>query len=665
MRWMSLALSLAVAGCGGGDGNCENGGYFLDADGDTYGDPNSAHPDCLPAQGYVNNDQDCDDTDPEINPQTRWYADGDGDGYGASYNATYACLAPPGFVSDNTDCDDGDASLNPGSSWFEDLDLDGYGSDTVLAVGCDEVAGATLTGGDCDDLDETIHPDAQEICDEIDQDCDGDPLGDEEINWYVDSDGDGYGDPESEPVESCDPLEGRAPNAGDCDDMAADYSPEAYEICDDGIDQDCDGIDTCGIAGQQSVSERGLPIEGTVGHELGRSVSGLGDIDGDGFDDVVVGIPGAGVSGQAQVVPGAASGLSVIDSATLEGGEDDVDFGSWVGPAGDVNNDGYADVLVGSPGWGDQGQGALYVFFGPLEDGVESDDADYRFYGSGNDWTGIGRRGVGDSTYLLTTASYRNGTDVVGLIELPASGTATITQTDTRFVRFEPTDDTDYYPLMVDVGDIDGDGVSDIVMGNSDYGGSNTGGAFVFYGASDGFRGSPGAEDADVILTARTQAHFGADIAVAPDLDGDGLSDVVVGAPGRNKRVPYVYVFSADGLATGTHTSAEAKLEGDVNDDERSLSTGASLGAMGDLTGDGIGDLVIGSPGADQAMVAVGPLAGNLVLSDIAYSVLEGDADTELGAAVAEAGDVDADGYSDFILGAPGSSTAYVFLGGP
>ena len=55
MRWMSLALSFAIAGCGGSDSNCENGGYFLDADGDTYGDPESPHPECLPAQGYVKN----------------------------------------------------------------------------------------------------------------------------------------------------------------------------------------------------------------------------------------------------------------------------------------------------------------------------------------------------------------------------------------------------------------------------------------------------------------------------------------------------------------------------------------------------------------------------------------------------------------------------------
>ena len=164
--------------------------------------------------------QDCDDTDGSIYPgapelcdgkdnncngeidepgaegETRWYADTDGDGYGDPDNSIVSCEQPDGYVADNTDCDDTNEAVNPG---------------------------------------------AIEICNGIDDDCDGiiDADAAEATTWYVDTDGDGYGDT---PVTDCKQPTGTVPEGGDCDDADASVHPGADEVCDDEIDNDCDGL---------------------------------------------------------------------------------------------------------------------------------------------------------------------------------------------------------------------------------------------------------------------------------------------------------------------------------------------------------------------------------------------------------------------------------------
>jgi predicted outer membrane repeat protein len=201
----------------------------------------------------------------------RWYLDADGDGYGVLDAVTYAATVPAGYASNVSDCDDSDADRFPGNPeqcdgrdedcdgiadeepidetlWATDADGDGFQGTTVVK-GCEGPDGWVPRSGeaDCDDADPTAHPGGVEICDGIDQDCDGDI--DEELlrHYRPDLDSDGF--QALDEAWECEAPEGWS-EAGDgpfdCDDQAADVHPGASEIPDDGIDQDCDGGDAEG-----------------------------------------------------------------------------------------------------------------------------------------------------------------------------------------------------------------------------------------------------------------------------------------------------------------------------------------------------------------------------------------------------------------------------------
>ena len=222
-----------VPGCGEKDEEeaCEDGSAWLDADGDGYGaeeiDP------CTTDAATADQDGDCDDSDPDINP-------------GAAEVCDDADV--------DEDCDglvnEADDSLD-GATWYTDEDGDGYGATEVIA--CERPDGAAEEGGDCDDADADLNPGASEVCDEddIDEDCDGlsddeDPstsTGTTEVA-YEDSDGDGYGS-EERVGRACDAGDGVSLVDTDCDDGDADVSPSGTEVCLNGVDDDCNGLVDC------------------------------------------------------------------------------------------------------------------------------------------------------------------------------------------------------------------------------------------------------------------------------------------------------------------------------------------------------------------------------------------------------------------------------------
>jgi hypothetical protein len=195
-------------------------------------------------------DEDCDglldDADPDLDlgSASTWYTDADGDGHGDSALSSLSCLAPPDGVATAGDCDDGDADFHPGAPEEDCADPSDYNCDGSVAYeDLDEDGFPACT--ECDDADGAIHPAAEEVCDGVDNNCNGeiDEAGSGgETTWYTDADGDGYGDSALVLSESCLPPEGSSALGGDCDDSDTSFHPgAAEEDCADPSDYNCDG----------------------------------------------------------------------------------------------------------------------------------------------------------------------------------------------------------------------------------------------------------------------------------------------------------------------------------------------------------------------------------------------------------------------------------------
>lgn len=205
---------------------------------------------------------DCDDGNDEIGEPTWWYFDGDGDGFG-SQQESLACGVLPQWVTNDEDCDDDDPTQHPGGTdacdginndcdgstdedapqikWGTDVDGDGFGSDSATITKCYQPEGYTSLRGDCDDNEAFANPGVGEICDGLDNNCDGQVDEYVELEFFWDEDDDGYGQSEMT-VVGCEAPDGYVSRDGDCDDALPAINPGKVENCTDGIDTDCDGL---------------------------------------------------------------------------------------------------------------------------------------------------------------------------------------------------------------------------------------------------------------------------------------------------------------------------------------------------------------------------------------------------------------------------------------
>lgn len=287
--------------CNGIDENCSGSPddlplttYYLDTDGDGYGNAgDSFESTCFPA-GYVMDDTDCNDENILINPATieicngidencnevpddgltflNYYIDSDGDGYGNTMDVPDSLCSNPGagYVTNNADCKDTDSEVYPGageicngmdddcdlitddgltfSIYYADSDSDGFGNASSTIVWCAPLNGFISDSTDCDDTNAAINPSATEICNGLDDDCnllidDGLTSG----TYYSDADNDGFGDANNI-IDSCAQPAGYITDSTDCDDSNTNVNPNALEIPNNGIDDNCDGyVDEIGV----------------------------------------------------------------------------------------------------------------------------------------------------------------------------------------------------------------------------------------------------------------------------------------------------------------------------------------------------------------------------------------------------------------------------------
>lgn len=218
--------------------------YYADADSDGFGDNTNSVSECTHPLGYVIDNTDCNDNNADEYPGATWYADLDEDGFGDADNTLTQCTQPAGYITDSTDCDDTDDTVLGALTYYADVDGDGFGSDVATpVVSCTPVADHVTNNDDCDDEDDSIYPNAPEICDGLDNNCNGqEDEGLTVLTWYQDSDGDSYGNPDMS-ISDCIQPPNYVSDDTDCDDTDEAINPGATEITGNGIDENCDELD--------------------------------------------------------------------------------------------------------------------------------------------------------------------------------------------------------------------------------------------------------------------------------------------------------------------------------------------------------------------------------------------------------------------------------------
>ena len=462
---------------------------------------------------------------------------------------------------------------------------------------------------------------------------------------------------------------------------AGDVNGDGYsDVIAGALQNDAGGAD----AGRSYIYFGGINMKNTAdailtgaaaGDQFGISVSTAGDMNGDGYSDVIAGAigndAGGSSAGRVYIYLNSMTGTDIADEFFTGAAAND-EFGKSVSTAGDMNGDGFDDIIIGAEYASVVGSnsGRAYIYFG----GVVQDNI--------ADVTLNGEAAFNNFGASVSTAGDVNGDGYSDVIVGARLNAANGTNAGRAYIYFGGNiPDTiadvvltgaaafDLFGISVSsAGDVNGDSYSDVIVGAlfNDAGGNEAGRAYVYFG------GNIMNNVADIIFTGEaTGDSFGNSVSAAGDMNGDGFSDVIIGAYGNNTGgadAGRAYVFYG-GIVSDT--IADLKFTGEAAGDQ----FGYSVSDAGDVNGDGFNDVIVGAifndagaANAGRAYVFLGGISPD-TFTDV---TLTGAASTDnFGYSVSSAGDVNGDGLSDVIVGAPfndagGTNTgrANIFFGG-
>lgn len=598
-----------------------------------------------------------------------------------------------GYTGEEGDCDDTLNTIFPGAEdlWYDGIDgncdgLSDYDSDL------DGVDSTSFGGLDCDDLDASINPDAPEICDplNIDENCNG--AADEDdaqlsaiTVWSPDADQDGYGDALTT-QSSCDGPSSWVDNSLDCDDTLDTVSPAATEICGNGIDDNCDNSrGSCGVGGiTYNTDADGTITENTASVALAASLSSVGDLDGDGMMELILGATGKGnsVQGGGYVMSSALWGSVDSGNALINIiGESNGDQAGWaVAGSEDVDGDGIVDMWISAPSTdgGSFDVGGAYLISGTETGTLRLAQATTTVYGddsSGRAGEGMATAGDIDEDGLadlwIGAPDAGAGRRTTGQVFLMTAISGQMVTSDAA-LTLNGENNSDRAGMALSGGvDADGDGTPDVLIGASAYrsGASAFGKVYFVSGTTT----ASALSSADASWTGLTDGdEAGKSVAFAGDVNGDGYEDMVAGAPADTSQgTGYAYLVL--GPFSGSSTFASAI--GVISATAAQQQVGVAVSSGGDVDGDGYGDFLVGAPTFDgvgrdsgTALLLYGPFSGSTTVEEIEDQIRGNAINAQLGKTLAGGFDANADGFSDFLIGSTQinsqSGEAYLFYGG-